>query len=230
MGRYGVSETVRTCDSCGELRSMDARARYCSPACRQAAYRRRLQHAQKRGSSSLCQNVTDECRTLRHADESPALGHDKAALRNALVSLTRNAEMLDKLAEALLPSLLARSTSCHEPWRGAALGTIPEGERTTGTPGGRPGQETNREHSPGFLVQESTAMVDAFDVGRFYRDVIWALGEHAIRGGTGFGAAAIVKRVAKEHGLQGTDDVPLPRPTREERLNLAWSKKNGGAS
>lgn len=70
-------------------------------------------------------------------------------------------------------------------------------------------------------------MVDAVNVDRFYRDVLWELGEHAQRGGTAFGAAAVVKRVAQSHGVD-VRGVPLPRPTREERERLAWQRQESG--
>lgn len=47
----------------------------------------------------------------------------------------------------------------------------------------------------------------------FYRDVLHALGEHARTGGTAFGAAAVVKRLAVDRGLD-VQRLPLPRPTR----------------
>jgi Zn finger protein HypA/HybF involved in hydrogenase expression len=43
-----------SCSECDEALRND-RARYCSPACRQAAYRRRVRQAAERGRSSLCQ-------------------------------------------------------------------------------------------------------------------------------------------------------------------------------
>jgi hypothetical protein len=55
------------------------------------------------------------------------------------------------------------------------------------------------------------------DPERFYRDVLWALGEHARRkGATAQGAAVVVKRIAKEHGLAIADRVPLPRLSRSQ--------------
>jgi len=68
-------------------------------------------------------------------------------------------------------------------------------------------------------------MVGSFDVNRFYKDLLHALDEHAHRGGTGFGAAAVVKRVAKAYGLSVADHVPLPRPSRAVREELAWMRK-----
>lgn len=70
-------------------------------------------------------------------------------------------------------------------------------------------------------------MVGPFDVNRFYKDLLHELGVHAGRGGTAFGAAAIVKRVAKEYGLAVADQVGLPRPTRAEQRELAWDEKRG---
>ena len=41
-------QAVRTCPTCGTLGRLDARAVYCSPACRQSAYRSRKKHQVKR--------------------------------------------------------------------------------------------------------------------------------------------------------------------------------------
>lgn len=60
------------------------------------------------------------------------------------------------------------------------------------------------------------------DVERFYADVLHELGEHARKGGTAIGAAAVVKRVAKSYGLAVADRLPVPRFTRFERETLAW--------
>lgn len=70
-------------------------------------------------------------------------------------------------------------------------------------------------------------MVGSFDVNRFYKDLLHELGVHAGRGGTAFGSAAVVKRVAKDYGLAVADQVGLPRPTRAERADLAWDRRSG---
>jgi hypothetical protein len=57
---------------------------------------------------------------------------------------------------------------------------------------------------------------------RFYGDVLEELGKHARKGGTGIGAGAVVKRVARLYGIEGADRLPLPRLTREERAELTW--------
>ena len=51
----------------------------------------------------------------------------------------------------------------------------------------------------------------------FYRDALWELHEHARKGGTAIGFAAVLRRLAHQHG-QGefADRVPLPRWTRTE--------------
>jgi hypothetical protein len=134
--------------------------------------------------------------------------------------------MLDKLAEALLPSLLVRTHERQEPGQnGAAEGTSLS-ERVSDETGAPPGHDTRGEH-PVFHIQEVPAMVGSFDVNAFYRDLLYAIEVHALRGGTGFGTAAVVKRVALEYGLAVADHVPLPRPTREERAQLAWNRKGG---
>ena len=65
-------------------------------------------------------------------------------------------------------------------------------------------------------------------VRAFYRDLLFELGEHAQRGGTAFGAAVVAKRVALAHGLAVAESVPLPRPTRAERDELAWLARSSG--
>jgi len=53
---------------------------------------------------------------------------------------------------------------------------------------------------------------------RFYRDLLWELGEFARRPtATAIGAAVVAKRVAKARGLAVADRLPLPRFSREER-------------
>ncbi len=156
-------------------------------------------------------------------DEPPLLD----VLRNADPSRTRNAEMLAELADELLPFLASRLTQAPQPGViGAAEGNTPPGERTSGVPGARPGHDTWVDHRVSH-VQEVPAVVGSFDVNRFYKDLLHALDEHAQRGGTGFGAAVVVKRIAKGYGLAVADQVPLPRPTRAERQQLAWDRKQG---
>jgi hypothetical protein len=64
------------------------------------------------------------------------------------------------------------------------------------------------------------------DSERFYRDVLYELGEFARRpGATAVGAAVVVKRVAKAHGLELADRLPLPRFNRaelEDRAESEW--------
>lgn len=61
------------------------------------------------------------------------------------------------------------------------------------------------------------AAPSSLDPEQFYRDVLWALGEHAMRkGATAQGAAVVAKRVAKEHGLEIADRLPLPRLSRSQ--------------
>ncbi|HET6964016.1 MAG TPA: hypothetical protein VFH58_04535 [Acidimicrobiales bacterium] len=55
---------------------------------------------------------------------------------------------------------------------------------------------------------------------RFYRDVLDALGAHARTGGTAVGAAVVVRRIAREHGLAMAERLPLPRLTRAEEAEL----------
>ena len=54
------------------------------------------------------------------------------------------------------------------------------------------------------------------DVDRFYRDVLYELGQLAVNRGTATGAAAVVKRVALSHGVPAAEYTPLPRLSRAE--------------
>lgn len=172
---------------------------------------------------------------MRQQDFSPG----EALTRNAQPSLTRNAEALQilddaslaHLVDALLPLLLYRINDRQEPSRnGAAVETILCGESTDTNRGVWTGQETQRDRSPVFHVQEVPTVVGPINVDRFYGDMLQALEAHAIRGGTAFGAAAIIKRVAKDYGLAVADRIPLPRPTRAEREQLAWERQSAGKS
>lgn len=80
--------------------------------------------------------------------------------------------------------------------------------------------------SEGLAVRE----VQSVDVNRFYADIVHALGAHAESGGTAYGAAVVVKRVAREHGVARAEALPLPRPTRAERAERAdrsWVRSQG---
>ena len=60
----------------------------------------------------------------------------------------------------------------------------------------------------------------------FYRDVLHELGEFARRpSATAIGAAVVVKRVARVHGIEVAERLPLPRfnrAEREERAENEW--------
>lgn len=64
---------------------------------------------------------------------------------------------------------------------------------------------------------------------RFYRDVLFELGEFARRpSATAMGAAVVVKRVAKDYGIEAAERLPLPRfnrAEREERAENAWRSR-----
>lgn len=71
-------------------------------------------------------------------------------------------------------------------------------------------------------MDDTTARLDS---ERMYRDVLYALGVHARAGGTAIGAAVVVKRIAREHGLEIAEQQPLPGMTREERENARWERR-----
>jgi hypothetical protein len=61
----------------------------------------------------------------------------------------------------------------------------------------------------------------------FYRDLKYELGEHAQQGGTAYGAAAVLKRVALAYDLVVAEHTPLVRPTRAEREEMAEAATYG---
>ena len=63
---------------------------------------------------------------------------------------------------------------------------------------------------------------------RFYGDVLREIGEHAVKGGTAVGAAAVLKRVARAYGVESAERLPLPRMTRAEREDAAWANRVQG--
>jgi hypothetical protein len=57
---------------------------------------------------------------------------------------------------------------------------------------------------------------------RFYRDLLYELGEFAQRrSATAVGAAMVAKRVAVAYGLEAAARLPLPRLSRAEREGMA---------
>ena len=162
---------------------------------------------------------------MRHSAVSPAEGAADELSRNALASLTRNAEMLDLLVDALLPLLASRNNVWQEPGQNGAAAGSSRSERESEITGAPPGHQTHGD-SPVFDAQEVVAMVDSFNVDRFYRDILHALSEHAQRGGTAWGAPVVVKRVGRDYGLAVAEQAPLPRPTRAEREQAAWERSD----
>ena len=82
---------------------------------------------------------------------------------------------------------------------------------------------------------EVPAVVPVVDVDRFYRELIEELGEFARKGGTGIGAAAVVKRVGLAHGIGAAEWVQVPRLTRAEQQELgvagaSWRRAKRGRS
>ena len=60
---------------------------------------------------------------------------------------------------------------------------------------------------------------------RFYRDLLYELGEHAQRGGTAVGAAVTARRVARGYGLSVAERLPLPRLDRRPRCPTGGSNR-----
>jgi len=65
----------------------------------------------------------------------------------------------------------------------------------------------------------ATAMSNV-DIDAFYLELVHELAEFARKGGTGIGAAAVVKRVALAFGVTAAEWVPVPRLTRAEQAEL----------
>jgi hypothetical protein len=55
------------------------------------------------------------------------------------------------------------------------------------------------------------------ELGRFYGDVLWELGELARRAGTAEGAARLVRDIAERHDVTQAYFTSLPRPSRAAR-------------
>jgi hypothetical protein len=80
------------------------------------------------------------------------------------------------------------------------------------------------------MAKSADAVASSELLERFYRDVLYELGEFARRpSATAIGAAVVVKRVARAHGLEIADLVPLPRFSRgerEERAEGQWRQNS----
>ena len=72
-------------------------------------------------------------------------------------------------------------------------------------------------------LREQEGRLDA----AFYHQLLFELGEHARRGGTAYGAAVVAKRVALTFGVGDAEQLPLPRPTRFERGEVADREYRG---
>ena len=49
------------------------------------------------------------------------------------------------------------------------------------------------------------------------------------RGGTVWGAAVVLRRVGRDHGVPHAEQIPLPRATRAELEDARWEKRSGDA-
>jgi hypothetical protein len=99
--------------------------------------------------------------------------------------------------------------------RGPGSGERLDGRSSVSSASGRAGPVGPGPDS----VESSEVGAVVVDPEVFYRELLAALGEHARRGGTAYGAAVVAKRVALAHGLE-VGRLPLPRPTRLERDEL----------
>lgn len=214
MGRR--READRSCASCGESLQRSSHAVYCSAACRQAAYRRRLRQAKSRGQCTLCQNVTEPVSTWDGVTDEAGV----TSRYGQTFGVQALAEVLASAARALLSSAATAHTE-PQPGRRGTHQDVPGEDGRDQQRGDLPADKTESGQSPVLSVMEVPAVVGSVDVDRFYCEVIEALGDRALAGGTAFGAAAVVKRVARGLGVASADVIPLPRPTRQERDALA---------
>ena len=133
-------------------------------------------------------------------------------------------------------------------------GSPPLQRRATNRPPGRPTEGLGglAAEQSGWVEQPSGTLFDASGLGNperkdadvrrvvevvgnsrselfgdFYRDLMYELGEHAQRGGTACGAAAVLKRVALAYDLVVAEHTPLVRPTRAEREEMAEAATYG---
>ena len=134
-------------------------------------------------------------------------------------------------------------------------GSPPLQRRATNRPPGRPTEGLGglAAEQSGWVEQPSGTLFDASGLGNperkdadvrrvvevvgnsrselfgdFYRDLMYELGEHAQRGGTAYGAAAVLKRVALAYDLVVAEHTPLVRPTRAERETVLRRGMGGG--
>ena len=73
---------------------------------------------------------------------------------------------------------------------------------------------------------DTRAATDAA-MGRFYRDLLSALEDHMMRGGTGEGSARVAKAVAQRHQITAAERTPLPRPARARREAITNARERG---
>ena len=89
-------------------------------------------------------------------------------------------------------------------------------------PGGLVVVERRRKSRDSEAVETLASGVVREALEAFVRDAVYELGEHARRGGTAYGAAVVLRRVGREHGVADSAGIPLPRPTRAERDATRW--------
>jgi hypothetical protein len=100
-----------------------------------------------------------------------------------------------------------------------------EGDAVFGTrtrPGGLVVVERRRKLRDSETVETVVSQVVGEALEAFVRDAVYELGEHARRGGTAYGAAVVLRRVGRGHGVPDSAGIPLPRPTRAEMEAARW--------
>lgn len=97
---------------------------------------------------------------------------------------------------------------------------------TTTRPGGLVVVERRRRSRDSETVETVVSRVVGEALEAFVRDAVYELGEHARRGGTAYGAAVVLRRVGRGHGVPDSAGIPLPRPTRTETEAARWSTQD----
>ena len=115
-------------------------------------------------------------------------------------------------------SVAGVETETGEEMSGRDAGDAVFGTRTR--PGGLVVVERRRKSRDSGTVETVVSRVVGEALEAFVRDAVYELGEHARRGGTAYGAAVVLRRVGRGHGVPDSAGIPLPRPTRAERRRL----------
>ena len=177
------------------------------------------------------------CRTVRHLAECADEGTTSPLTCNAQPSLTRNAtESAEDAQLCDSRGVESSHTKQVDEWQVPSLKWAANGSNAGGEESSSEGKARFGDKDESSVVAmlplaptEVPAMVGSFDPIHFYDELLHELERHALRGGTAFGFAVVLKRVALDYGV-GVETRPLPRPTRAERQDLAWDRQTKGGA